>query len=337
MLLVSVLLSLVILALLSNLTMNRRVDLLTLKVPVMSLDKTYENFTVLHISDLHAASVGNDPNTWRSLLYGKGFSAVVLSGDMVGRSGDAVPLLGLIDTLKQINAAATIYFIAGDDDPVPVIANYRGTPEVLEDWVREAVKAGAVYLDVPMSQQVGKRTVWFVPEYLYSMDAAGMMASLGQQKADMEGMGKQYEAEGGAAYRALCYRLDTMTRTVEAVKTMTDKDLQIAVSHVPLDVDYVRTAVEWANPSEVFNFRKVSLVLAGHFVGGQWRLFGLGPLYVPEVGWFPGDVGIVGMERINSVNQYISGGVGASSFYPMPGRLFNTPNVALLSFTAKIQ
>jgi len=107
--------------------------------------------------------------------------------------------------------------------------------------------------------------------------------------------------------------------------------------HIPLDVEYVRMVVEWAEPKAVFGFRSVALVLAGHFVAGQWRLPGIGPVYVPEAGWFPGDKGIVGMQRINSVNQYITGGVGASSFYPMPGRVYNPPMVNLLSFTARLE
>lgn len=330
-------LAVVVLSLLANFSMNRRITLETVKVPVMALDRTFENFTVLQISDLHAADLGKDTDAWRSLLYGKSFSAAVLTGDMVGRSGDAEPLLALIATLRQINSAASIYFVAGDDDPEPVISDYRGTPEVIASWVKAAQDAGAIYLDAPQSLQVGKRKVWFTPEYVYSMDPAGMAASLTRQKEEMESLGKQYEAAGGASYRALCYRLDTMNRCVAAIKEMTISDLQIAVAHVPLAVDYVRTAVEWADQSVVFNFRNVSLMMAGHYVAGQWRLPGIGPVYVPELGWFPGDENIVGMQRINSINQYINGGVGASSFYPMPGRLFNTPRAALLSLTAKIE
>ncbi len=326
-----------VLSFLANLAMNRRLELVTAKMPVMSLSKVYENFTVLQISDLHGAAVGKKADPWRTALYGKSFSAVVLTGDMVGKSGEVEALLALIDTLKQLNATAPIYFVAGDDDPAPVQSTYHGTPEVLADWVLAAKNAGAIYLDVPMSQQAGKGVVWFTPEYLYSMDTAGMAQSLARQKEEMESQGKQYEAEGGASYRALCYRLEVMEQTVAAVKTMTSGDLQIAVSHVPLSVDYVRTAVEWADQMAVFNFRNVALVMAGHYVGGQWRLPGIGPVFVPEVGWFPGDEGILGMQRINSVNQYISGGVGASNYYPMPGRMLNTPSISLLSFTAKIE
>lgn len=333
----AVVLAVLVLSLMGNAAMNRRLELVTAKIPVMALDKSYEKFTVLQISDLHAAEVGSDAPAWRTALYGKSYAAVILTGDMVGKSGNFAPLVSLIETLRGINEAVPIYFVAGDDDPPPVVSVYRGTPEVYADWVIAAREAGAVYLDAPISQKVGKNFCWFVPEYLYSIDVTGMLQSLTYQKEEMEAKGMPYEAEGGASYRALLCRLEAMQRTVDAVKSMTSKDLQIAVSHVPLSVEYVRTAVEWAQPETIFSIRRVSLVLAGHYVAGQWRLFGLGPVYVPDIGWFPGDEGILGLQRINSVSQYIGGGVGASSFYPMPGRLFNTPSMAMLSFTAKIE
>jgi predicted MPP superfamily phosphohydrolase len=141
---------------------------------------------------------------------------------------------------------------------------------------------------------VGKKTVWFVPQYLYDMDPETMIASLRAQIADMESTGKQYDAQGGALYRALLYRLDSMLRTQEAIRLMKDGDLQIAVNHAPLEPDYIRTSLEWADQTQVFNFRRISLLLCGHVCAGQWRLPGVGPIFMPDMGWFPGDSGLIG-------------------------------------------
>ena len=200
------------LTLLMNHVSNGRVRLSEEKVSVMALDKAFEGFTLLHVSDMHAADLGSDIDAWKKLLYGKTFHAVVMSGDMVGSGDDYEPLLSLIHTLRTIKADVPIYLISGDDDPAPVITTAQGTPEALANWVRAAVQMGATYLDAPVAQKVGKRTVWFVPEYLYDVDAEGMVASLTHQKSDMEASGQQYEAEGGASYRALCYRLDAWMR-----------------------------------------------------------------------------------------------------------------------------
>ena len=324
-------------ALLMNHVSNGRVRLMEEKVSVLSLDKAYEGFTILHISDLHAAPVGREIETWKDMLYGKSVHAVVMSGDMVGSGGDYEPLLALIHTLREIKKDVPIYLISGDDDPTPVISTAQGTPEPLANWVRAAVQMGATYLDAPVAQQVGKRTVWFVPEYLYDVDAAGMVSSLQVQKQEMEAVGKQYEAEGGASYRALCYRLDAMQRTVEAQKAMLDTDLQIAVNHAPLDASYIRTSLEWADQTKVFNFRSIDLLLCGHVCAGQWRLPGVGSIYMPDKGWFPDDNGLLGLQRINSINQYVSPGLGASEDHPLKGRMFNNPVATLLKLTGALQ
>lgn len=339
----AILFAVIALGILSNSILNQRLKLNTEKVRIMGMDSGYENFTILHVSDLHGSQIGFETELWKSLLFGNGFTAVVMTGDMVGAGGDYAPLVSLIKTLREIKENVPIYFVAGDEDPSPVLSTLHGSPEPLAEWVRAAQTAGAIYLDRAVSQQVGKKTVWFIPENLYSIgltDKAGikgMVSTLERQKADMETSGKQYEAEGGASYRALSYRLQAFEESAAAVAAMKEGDLQIGVIHIPLGADYVREMTEWADENDVFSYRKLSLVLSGHYCGGQWRLGNLGPMYVPEKGWFPGDEGIVGMMRINNISQYISGGLAASSIYPMPMRLFNVPNVTLLSYTAKLE
>ncbi len=320
-----------------NKAANQRVTLNTEKVSVMGLNKAYEGFTILHLSDLHAADLGSDLELWRELLFGKTFHAVVLSGDMVGATGNDEPLLSLIRILQLIKQDVPIYFIAGDEDPIPVISTPSASPEALAPWVRAAQQAGAVYLDAPVPQTVGKQTIWFVPQYLYDMDVQLMTESLNAQIADMEAAGRQYEAAGGAVYRALKCRLDAMQRTQEAVKLMKDSDLQVAVNHPPLEAGYIRSSLEWADQTQVFNFRQIDLLLCGDLCGGQWRLPGVGPVYLPDRGFFPGDDNVQGMHRINSINQYISPGLGASKLNPLPGRLMNPPGAALIKFTGTIQ
>lgn len=320
-----------------NHAVNRRVELLEEKVSVMSLDKAYEGFAILHLSDLHASSIGSDAKLWQELLFGKNFHAVVFSGDMVGKSGNAEPMLSLIHTLQLLKPDVPIYFISGDEDPAPVLSTPHGTADVLADWVRAAQQMGAIYLDAPVAQTVGKRTVWFVPEYLYDVDSDIMADTLEAQIQDMESAGKQYENEGGAVYRALQYRLDATRRTLEAIEQMTREDLQVAVNHSPLETSYIRSSLEWANQQQAFHFRSINLLLCGDTCAGQWRLPGIGPVYVPDLGWFPGDEGVRGMQRVNSINQYVTPGLSANDNHPFPGRLMNAPGASILKFTGALQ
>ena len=126
---------------LTNRGVNQKLTLETEKVHVMGLDKAFEGFTILHISDLHASGLGDDLSQWKSLLNGKNYHAVVLSGDMVGQSGDDEPLLTLIHNLNTLREGVPIYFVAGDEDPEPVLSTARGTPRVLAGWVEAAQAA----------------------------------------------------------------------------------------------------------------------------------------------------------------------------------------------------
>lgn len=320
-----------------NMGYNRRITLENASVNIMGLDKDYEGLSILHISDLHASPIGSDLTLWKELLNGKSYKAVVITGDMVGKSGEYEPFLSLIHNLKQINEKVPIYFIAGDEDPNPVLTTNRGTPQVLAKWVLAAQDEGAIYLDRPTLLELGKKKVWFTPQYLYDVDAEGMLSTLYNQKADMEAQGMQYDSVGGATYRALIYRIELMERTVISMREMTSGDLQIAVNHMPLDTDYIRESLQWAEEVHPFSFRNISLLMCGDLCGGGWRLPGGNALYTKDRGWLPDDEGLVGMQRINSLNQYISPGLGASAEQLLPGRVFNPPAVTLIKFTAKLE
>ena len=247
---------------------NIRVTLLKQSITIPSLPKQAEKYRILHISDLHASALGSDLTAWKALLNGKSYKAVVITGDMVGKTGEYEPFLSLIHNLKQINESIPIYFIAGDEDPNPVLTTNRGTPQVLAKWVLAAQEQGAIYLDSPQMLQVGKKKVWFTPQYLYDVDVEGMLGSLNIQKADMEAQGMPYDPVGGATYRALCYRIEVMERTRIAMREMTAEDLQIAVNHAPLDTDYIRESLQWAEEVHPFSFRNISLLMCGDLCGG---------------------------------------------------------------------
>lgn len=320
-----------------NQVVSTEMQLLNERVRVMGLDKSYEGFTVLHISDLQAQEIGSDTAKWKKLLLQKHFDCVVCTGDMVGKTGNAEPFLSLIHTIQYLRPNVPIFFVDGDADPQAVQTAPHGSAEVLADWVVAAQKLSAVYLDSPQWVSCGKNRVWITPQYLYDMDIDGMIATLERKLAEMEQQGMHYETENGALYRSVQYRLEVMHRTKEAAEQMTDRDLQIAVNHAPLSADYVRTQIEWSDSADVFRFRAVDLLLCGHNCGGGWKLPGGKTLYLSGCGIFPPEETVQGMQRINSLNQYISPGIGAPSDSPFTGRFFNKPAITLLKFTASIQ
>ena len=106
------------------------------------------------------------------------------------------------------------------------------------------------------------------------------------------------------------------------------------LTHTPLSEEYVSGTAAWSGKGTAFSIRYASMILAGHYNGGQWRLPFGGAIYVPELGWFPEDSEIMGLGYVNSVPQYISPGLGSDPHYTyQPGRLFNHPVITRITLT----
>lgn len=320
---------------------NGHATLLHQPVTVAGMASAYEGFPILHLSDLHAARFGEAQQRIRQLIRLENYRAVCLTGDMVGRSGDVQPLL---DLLAQLPTDVPVFLIAGDDDPEAILSRHVGTGEVKADFIRQAEEAGAIYLDSPYKVVYEGRNVWFSPASLYTTDLRAAAFALAERRSELVAGGAD-TPDGAAALRAVEYQMDVLARADEARKEMKPDDCYILLSHVPLDA----TAVSGLHEGErlqrkAVNFPgTVSLILAGHWNNGQWRLPLVGPVYVPsgEVGlrgWLPGDREVSGLAMVYAVPEYISPGLGTSGAYPwwMPFRLFNRPQLTLIKLTARI-
>jgi len=318
----------------ANDMVNRQVKVEKQPVSVLGLSRDLEGFTILHLSDLHAAMLGKDQSLIATALSKLSYHAVCITGDMVGESGNVQPFLQLLSLLKK---DVPVLFIPGDCDPPPLYTTAHDTLSVLSPYITAAQAAGATYLDAPYPLIVGKTTMWFSPESLYSMNADTTIASCQGQLDRLNSANASNTADGAAEIRAWEYRLDTAMRLAEARKQMKSADYHVALSHAPLTYDYVRSVWDWQNDQGT-SMQKVTLALAGHLNGGQWRIPGGNPIHVPGLGWFPDDRLVTGLSRISTIAQYISPGLGSSCNYPLqPGRLFNPPVITLLTLTGKPQ
>lgn len=317
-----------------NLASNSQVEYLIQRVTVESLPGDLESFSILHLSDLHAASLGPDGSALKKVITQKNVSCIVLTGDMVGESGNVEPLLQLLDmTPKDVS----VYLVAGDSDPPPLNPAAHGSISPYADWLQAAVEHGAIYLDEPESQVRGDSTLWLVPEYLYSLDLDSAQAAYTAQRDALRGDELILTDDQAAQLRVAEYQLEKIASIREKLALITEEDIQVAVSHLPLDEEYVSTMLQWTTKADVFSFHRVSLILAGHYCGGQWRLPQLGALYCPAFGWFPEDSQIVGLDYLSGIPQYISPGLGASPYYTFqPGRLFNSPAITYVQLTNRM-
>ena len=69
-----------------NITVSRRVKLEELKLTVLNLPDDLENFSILHLSDLHGARFGDEQKAIETALGTTRYSCVVMTGARTGTS-----------------------------------------------------------------------------------------------------------------------------------------------------------------------------------------------------------------------------------------------------------
>ena len=317
---------------------NTRVHLVEQNVTVNDLPSALEGFRILHISDLHGASFGEGQKYLTQVIASKTYRAVCITGDVTGENGDYTAFIELIDALPM---DVPIYFISGDQDPADLSAEVKEEGGALADFIIEAQAHGAIYLDCPQKLTVGSPNIWFSPESLYTYNLDGSERSLNSRQAEL--LAEEPSEAREAALSAIDYQLDRIKRVRDARMEMLSTDTHIALTHYPLGRTALINLRDSISIDEEGFVESVSLLLSGHFVGGQWRLPGVGAVYVPPAtglgnnGWLPGDSGVVGLSYSLGITQYISPGLSTSDDVPLPSfRLFNTPTVTILRLTSKL-
>lgn len=318
---------------------NNRISLIQEKVTVPTLPSSLENFRILHISDLHGLSFGAHQERLAAAISTARYHVVCITGDVTGKDGNAAAFLNLIDLFTEKDVP--VYFIPGDEDPAPLIASPHGTLSAKADYILAAESHGAIYLDAPSKITVGRGTLWLCPEWVYSLDLTASETALLNRQAEL--LAQPMTEERNSALLAVMYQLDQMDRIRAARRETTESDIHIALTHHPLQLSALENLREWTASDNESYVNSVSLILAGHYVGGQWRLPLMGPLRVPASsglgynGWLPDDEKAMGLSTFMGIPQYVSPGLGASSAIGLPPfRLFNTPAVTVLTLTTKL-
>ena len=261
-------------------------------------------------------------------------------GDFTDRRGSP---RALIRVLEQLPEDTPVFFIPGDEDPPPIVSDASSDESALADYVLQLEKAGAVYLDTPQSVTVGSSTIWFSPAGVFSLDPDS--AAHAAQTRIQELLAEEAGEKRDAYLRAAQYQLDRAERIRAAQKVMLPSDLQIALTHVPLSESSLREMHDIYVQTDSVYVGGISLVLAGHYCAGQWRLPGGGAIWVPEqfplrkTGFFPDDTGLCGLQTVFGIPQVITAGLGTSETYgPMMSfRLFNQPRVTLVKLTSRLK
>ena len=316
-----------------NVTISRRVILEEVRLTVLNLPDDLESYSILHLSDLHGARYGEKQKAFATALGTTRYSCVVMTGDMLGKDGDVEPLLELIALMP---ADTPKFLIPGDTDGSIVESKAHSSLSVYTDWAEKLMAAGVQILDRPVLITREKGRIWFVPEELYALDLEGMQNVFQKQIRDLNDRATSLTADDAARIRALEYELQRINELQEIRKEFLPTDIQVALTHMPLTRDYVAYLVSCGGKEDPFSMRYTSLILAGHYNGGQWRLPFVGAIHVPELGWFPDDSQVQGLSYPEGIPQYVSPGLGSDPHYEyQPGRVFNQPVMTRIVLTRK--
>ena len=319
----------------ANLAMVNTVSYTREYVTIPGLHTDLDNFTILHLSDLNGAELGDRQSAVKKAIGTRsGYGAVVLSGNMVGEDGDVQPVL---DLLYQLPAGTPVLLLPGDGDPALYATQAHASLSPYQDWAQTLLDSGVIILDEPYAITTGKATIWFTPESLYTMDTVSAEKAWQNQIDMLNAQVEPLTIDQSAMLRTAEYQVARMQRIREKIAQIKENDLQVAVSHMPLTKESVAASRAWAS-SKVFTMSKVSLALSGGYCAGQWRIPGVGAVWAPELGFFPEDEQVAGLGYLSGLWQHISPGLGASPDYPffMPMRLFNSPGATMLVLTASV-
>lgn len=324
-----------------NLILNTRARLIRQSVTVANLPSGLEDFKILHISDLDGKLFGTSQENIISAIKNEKYHAVCITGDVTDKNGSPKALVRLINQLPD---NIPVFFIIGDEDPTPYQLSEDGTAFVYAQYIQTIQETGAIYLDAPQMITRNNCNIWFSPEMFYSLDIESSKATA--EKRATELLTEESSDMRNMHLASALYSLDRFSRLEAAQKDMTTSDIHIALTHVPLSTEGLRNLHDSYVGGQSIYVDGVTLVLSGHYNAGQWRLPGGGALYVPttlsglkSTGFFAKDNGLVGMQSMMGVSQYISPGLGTSNVYPFPirhFRLFNQPAVTLLTLTTKL-
>lgn len=326
---------------------DRSVSAVNESIIITGLPDEFENYRILLISDLAGNDFGQEQSALMRVISNQSYNCVVLAGDLLGESGDPGPFYDLIE---QLGTRRPIYFIPGDSDPSPVLKEARDNSSqtlslnqmVLSDWVLGAIDRGAIYLNSPQVIRKGNSKLWLIPDTFLNLNLTDTMKAL---KEEME---QETESmllginESRALLPFTNYRYNIFSNSVDLISSVSAGDMIVMVSHeVPGDAQIKDSQRAMTEQDLKSYFPSPDLILGGHYCGGEWKIPGIGALFIDapmldRYGWFPDQSYVEGQRAVSSAMVYVTPGLSDNEQTILPFRLLNSPKISVITLTGEL-
>lgn len=298
---------------------NNRIKVVEQTVPIENLPDSLKGFTILQVTDLHEKEFGQNQKRLLKKINDIEYDLIVFTGDMLNNSTSLnySPYYNLIEGIENKEHAL---FVPGNADPRPYIFTKSGLE--INDFIDGMEKRGVAFLESPYSIKFGDSLVSVV-------DFESSIIS--SKKVEV------YKASSEDGNFSPYVKLQMDKYEENKILNVESSDLLIALNHYP--VPDSRMDVLFGDDN--YTIRKFDLILSGHYHGGQYRIPFYGAVFIPESyyernGLFPPQDRVKGLWEYKGIKQYVSTGLGSSDTVPfMKFRLFNTPELNVITFTSK--
>lgn len=287
-----------------NIYNNNQINVVIEEIEIDNLPEEFEGFTILQLADLHSKSFGENQENLINIINEQNFDMIAICGDM--QDNDEEGYENFIKLLEGINNKEYVFYTPGNHGPYPFKGD-KGFTNFLRDngKLMRALSEDDRYL----SQE-------------------GLIL----KELEVKFLNRAYEIKRGDSslwVSELLYKeqLDRITNNEY------DNDaINIAITHYPMD-----SVFDDENYRDKLS--QYELVLAGHYHGGQWRIPGIGALYIPDLNepvYFPSQDRVSGLTEVGGIKQYVTRGLGAGGPYDfIRFRLFNRPEINLIKLVKK--
>lgn len=287
-------------------TSNERILVREQTVYIEDLPNSFENYTILQITDLHEKRFGSEQERLIETINELTYDAVAFTGDLLDEedSSNFDPAYEMID---GITLPEHTWSVGGNTDP-----NAYQPPEERTQPMPEFI------------QGLEKRGV-------NQLDSLALVEKNGESIiiADFEMILRHATKQKPAARTEYADQLDEDMLMLDSLE---ESSTIISLYHYPL----VDVRLDIYDADENIQLPNIDLHIAGHYHGGQIRIPFLGAVIVPEAyydnyGLFPPRDRVSGLWNYNGIQQYVSTGLGASSSLGLlKFRLFNPPEINLI-------